>query len=234
MREKCQSKMTIFNCYFRRFKRGVQKIKSLKKFQKNLIFMQENFTILTMRHIFGFRRNARKPFENAGAGGPDAPFSRNCARSGSTAGDTFEVFCNWCFFPFPFSLFCSPRKTRDNSKEMGGGRFSKKIDNLLLYGPRLERQATSKSFLASQHILQGSRGIAVKLASKSSACHQAEEHHLQFRLILSQGKSHSLSKANQSTAVRLANRNNVRRSGPKQPMSICKVYSASTRIHSDM
>ncbi len=39
-----------------------------------------------MRHIFGFSRNARMRFQNAREGVPDAPFSRNCARSGSTAG----------------------------------------------------------------------------------------------------------------------------------------------------
>ena len=38
-----------------------------------------------MRHIFGFSRNARRHFQNAQEGVPDAPFSRNCARSGSTA-----------------------------------------------------------------------------------------------------------------------------------------------------
>ncbi len=38
-----------------------------------------------MRHIFGFSRNARGHFGNAREVGPDAPFSRNCARSGSTA-----------------------------------------------------------------------------------------------------------------------------------------------------
>ncbi len=38
-----------------------------------------------MRHSFGFSRNARKHVESAQEGGPDAPFSRNCARSGSTA-----------------------------------------------------------------------------------------------------------------------------------------------------
>ena len=39
-----------------------------------------------MRHIFGFSRNAQRHFQNAREGVPDAPFSRNCARSGSTAG----------------------------------------------------------------------------------------------------------------------------------------------------
>ncbi len=39
-----------------------------------------------MRHIFGFSRNARIHFQNAREGVPDAPFSRNCARSGSTGG----------------------------------------------------------------------------------------------------------------------------------------------------
>ncbi len=38
-----------------------------------------------MRHVFGFSRNARRHFQNAREGVPDAPFSRNCARSGSTA-----------------------------------------------------------------------------------------------------------------------------------------------------
>ncbi len=38
-----------------------------------------------MRHIFGFLRNARRHCRNAREGVPDAPFSRNCARSGSTA-----------------------------------------------------------------------------------------------------------------------------------------------------
>ncbi len=38
-----------------------------------------------MRHIFGFSRNALRHFQNAREGVPDAPFSRNCARSGSTA-----------------------------------------------------------------------------------------------------------------------------------------------------
>ncbi len=37
-----------------------------------------------MRHIFGFSHNAQRPFQNAREGVPDAPFSRNCARSGST------------------------------------------------------------------------------------------------------------------------------------------------------
>ena len=37
-----------------------------------------------MRHIFGFLRNALKHFQNAPEGVPDAPFSRNCARFGST------------------------------------------------------------------------------------------------------------------------------------------------------
>ncbi len=40
-----------------------------------------------MRHIFGFSRNARIHFQNAREGVPNAPFSRNCARSGSTAQD---------------------------------------------------------------------------------------------------------------------------------------------------
>ena len=38
-----------------------------------------------MRHIFGSLRNARKHFQNAREGVSNAPFSRNCARSGSTA-----------------------------------------------------------------------------------------------------------------------------------------------------
>ena len=37
-----------------------------------------------MRHIFGFSRHARRHFENTREGGPDAPYSRKCARSGST------------------------------------------------------------------------------------------------------------------------------------------------------
>ncbi len=37
-----------------------------------------------MRHTFGFLRNALKHFQNAPEGVPDAPFSRNCARFGST------------------------------------------------------------------------------------------------------------------------------------------------------
>ncbi len=49
-----------------------------------------------MRHIFGFLRNARRHFQNAREGVPDAPFSRNCARSGSTVphrGRKKKVLC---------------------------------------------------------------------------------------------------------------------------------------------
>ena len=44
-----------------------------------------------MRHIFDFSRNARKHFQNAREGVPDAPFSRNCARSGSTEHHIIEI-----------------------------------------------------------------------------------------------------------------------------------------------
>ncbi len=73
--------------------------------------MYLNFTILLMRDIFGFSRNARRYFRNAREGGPDAPFSRNCARSGSTGGDdAFDFAIFWILFIFQVFLGGDGRK----------------------------------------------------------------------------------------------------------------------------